>query len=62
MVRLPNANRWGTVLMPFPVPISQLSYKLTLHDANRTVVFSCLYRLHEGGAGNFYTKNQERRP
>nr|DAE80780.1 MAG TPA: hypothetical protein [Caudoviricetes sp.] len=24
--------------------------------------FSCLYRLHEGGAGNFYTKNQERRP
>nr|DAN08728.1 MAG TPA: hypothetical protein [Caudoviricetes sp.] len=39
MVRLPNANRWGTVLMPFPVPISQLSYKLTLHDANCTVVF-----------------------
>ncbi|WP_417344360.1 hypothetical protein [Gemmiger sp.] len=21
MLRLPNANRWGTVLMPFPVPI-----------------------------------------
>lgn len=25
--------------MPFPVPISQLSYKLTPHDANRTVFF-----------------------
>ena len=48
--------------MPFPVPISQLSYNPTHHDATRTVVFLCLYRLHEGGAGNFYTKNQERRP
>ena len=23
MVRLPNANRWGTVQMPFPVPVNR---------------------------------------
>jgi len=23
MVRLPNANRWGTVQMPFPVPVDR---------------------------------------
>ena len=30
MLRLPNANRWGTVPMPFPVPIF---YSFNNHDA-----------------------------
>lgn len=49
MVRLPNANRWGTASKPFPVPIF---YSFNNHDAilHRGIFMPAFDRMRSGRA------------
>ncbi|MDD6713227.1 MAG: hypothetical protein PUE42_03080 [Subdoligranulum sp.] len=49
MVRLPNANRWGTVLMPFPVPIFTV-LTTTMQILHRGIFMPAFDRMRSGRA------------
>lgn len=52
MLRLPNINRWGTVLRPFPVPVLWAEKGCcVLLQSNCTAAFLRLHLRRRGGGG-----------